>query len=452
VSELDLGEGGAPSRSEAAVASDRLTSWKEVAAYLGREVRTVQRWERREGLPVRRHHHERSGTIYAFRSEIDQWLESRRRGADRLAAPAGSPERKPRERRWPLVVVALLAAAGSASLGVRPRSAPAPAASERSPSGSAPALEAWRRGRYLLSRDTERGYLESARAFAEAVRLDPGFAEAHVGLADAYLMLGRHGYRPPVETMPLARESALEAQRLDAAAPGLQAVLAGLLFYWDWDFEAAEAAYRRAIAEDPGSARSHHGLAHFLSAMGRHDEALAESRRARILEPLSVAIHSDAAWFYYRARRYEEALAESRRALELEPGFGSALLCAVSILADRGEPAAAVAELRGAARAEGGDELLALLEGTDPGAALERFRRWRLERLLHAEGYVSPYYLASAHASLGEVDAAFAWLEKAYAARDRAVLLLNVNPGFDPLRGDPRFAELLARVGLAPLS
>jgi tetratricopeptide (TPR) repeat protein len=425
-----------------------------VAAYLGREVRTVQRWERREGLPVHRHHHERSGTIYAYRSELDAWLAGRRRppGAPEpaLAAEAGARSAKPRARHATLVALALVAVASGASLGpVSP--IPSRADALRHPSTrSTAALDAWRRGRHLLSRDTERGYLESARSFAEAVHLDPGFAEAHVGLADAWLMLGRHGYRPPSETMPLARASAREAQQLDPGAPGLQAVLAGLLFYWDWDFPAAEAAYRRAIAEDPTSARSHHGLAHFLSAMGRHAEALEASRRARLLEPLSVAIHSDAAWFLYRARRYQEALAESRRATELEPGFGSALLCAVSILAQRGEPGAAVAELRAAAVADGEEGILALLEGADPEASLERFRRWRLERLLHAERYVSPFSLAAAHASLGEIDAAFGLLEEAYASRDRAVLLLKVNPGFDPLRDDPRFTELVARVGLEP--
>jgi tetratricopeptide (TPR) repeat protein len=439
----------APGGSETPGSSDRLASWKEVAAYLGREVRTVQRWEKRERLPIHRHHHERSGTIYASRRELDAWLASR--SAEPAASPlpgdripSGGPRR--RSRAGIAVAVVALAALGSlASL----RGFDTPPTRTRRPSFANPAaLEAWQRGRHQLDRGTGRGYAEALASFGEAVALDPDSAAAHVGLADAWLMLGRHAYRPPAETLPQAKAAARQAERLDPAAPGLQAVLAGVYFYWDWDFAAAEAAYRRALALEPGSARGHHGLAHFLSAMGRHDEALEASRRARALEPLSVAIHSDAAWFLYRARRYEEALAESRRALALEPGFGSALLCAVSILARRGEHAEAVAELRQAARLARLPELEERLAGTEPEAVLERFHRWRLERLLRSEDYVSPFAFVSAYTSLGEIDAAFEWLEKAYAARDRSLLLLKVNPGYDPLRSDPRLDELAARVGL----
>lgn len=414
---------------------DRLTSWKEVAAYLGREVRTVQRWEKRERLPVHRHHHERSGTIYAFKAELDAWLQARR------PTTPGPARARSRGRLVAIAAVALAALSAAASLqrGGAPSSEPAE---------GTPAFEAYLRGRHLLSRGTERGYRESVRYFEEAVRIEPGFARAHVGLADAYLMLGRHGHRPPAETLPRARVSALEALALDPSTAEVHSVLAGIFFYWDWDFPAAESAYRRALDLDPTSARSHHGLAHFLSAMGRHDEAIEASRRAQALEPLSVALHSDAGWFFYRARRYDEALVESRRALELEPGFGSALSCIVSILTKQGQHRAAVAELHRAAVAERRSDIALLLEGPDPRAALERFRRWRLERLQQAQGYVTPFAFAAAHARLGELDAAFAWLDEAYETRDRSVLLLNVNPGFDPLRGDPRLARLAARVGL----
>lgn len=426
---------------------DRLTSWKEIAAYLGREVRTVQRWEKRERLPVHRHQHERGGTVYAFRGELDAWLASR----SPEAAPGPSPGRpraswRAQGRRIAVGAVALAALGSLATL----RGFDSPREADPVPVFRVPAAarEAWQRGRHQLDRGTGRGYSEALRSFEQAVRLAPEFASAHLGRADALLMLGRHGYRPPSETLPQARESALRAQALDPTVPGLHAVLGGVLLYWDWDFDAAEQAFRRAVAQEPRSARSHHALAHFLSLVGRHEEALAASRRARELEPLSVEIHADAAWFLYRARRDDEALEESRRALALEPGFGSALYCVVSILARRGAYAEAVGELRRAAQLERLPDLEERLEGPDPEAAVERFHRWRLERLQRAEGYVSPFAFVSAYTSLGDVDAAFEWLERAYDARDRAVLLLKVNPGYDPLRSDPRFDALVERVGL----
>jgi tetratricopeptide (TPR) repeat protein len=171
---------------------------------------------------------------------------------------------------------------------------------------------------------------------------------------------------------------------------------------------------------------------------------------AEQLEPLSATINSDAGWFYFRARRFDEAIAVCRRAIEIEPTFSSAQTCIIDSLIHQGRYNEAWREARGFLKSPEEVAMTAKLTGAEPKEAIRKIRLWRLEQLrLRAKSeYVPPYQFVSVYAGLGERDSAFEWLEKGYVARDRIVLLMKVHPMFDELRSDPRFDNLMRRVGL----
>jgi tetratricopeptide (TPR) repeat protein len=237
---------------------------------------------------------------------------------------------------------------------------------------------------------------------------------------------------------------ALDPRRADASG-----IAAWAAYMRDWDPLAAENGFRRAIALDPASGLSHHGLAHLLSERGRHDESIAELRRAQRAQPLSAALNDDGCWFFYRARRYEEGIAEAERALRLEPQRVGALQCVLVARAARGEHAAAREAAVSILRVLG-DPVADEIAAAPAQEALRRFDRRILERLDERRASMprpaTPYALL--YGELGDRDRAIAWLERAAAERDPVLLLVRVHPAFDSLRGDPRLEPLLRRAGV----
>ena len=436
--------------------SERLESWKDIAAHFGRRVRTVQRWEKEEGLPVHRHAHRSRGSIFAIAGELDAWWASRTArtadlpGAQAPPLPAGDP--RPRHgRRTAAVAIAIAAAVvGALALLAARRFSPAATARERV---SPRVLEA----NYLLHRgsgpEVERAIAlceaESARAEADSSVPPSEKAAIHECLAHGALSRARMGRGPFADRLLEATRQAELALAFDPRRSNALAIATWAAFDRDWNALAAEAGYRRAIAIDPSAGLAHQGFAHLLSARGRHDEAIAEIRRAQRAEPLSAALNDDGCWFFYRARRYEEGIREAERALMLEPGRAGAMQCILGARAARGEYAAAREAAVSILRTLG-DPAAETIAAAPAEEAQLRFDRRLLERLDERRGSLampaSPYSLL--YGELGERDRAIAWLERASADHDPVLLLVRVHPAFDSLRGDPRLEPLLRRAGV----
>jgi tetratricopeptide (TPR) repeat protein len=290
--------------------------------------------------------------------------------------------------------------------------------------------------------------------FRQAAEKDPGYALAYVGLADSYSILASFGYdaMPPREAMPQAKAAARKALELDAELGEAHVSLAQVLAGYDWDFPAAEREHKRAIELNPGYPTAHHFYAVHLMAMGRLEEALAEERRALELDPLSLIIRHNVARALFYARRYDEAAAEERKLLELDPNFYIAHFVLGSMLLETGHKEEAIAEFRKALELSRGAFLPLANLGYAQGATGNRAEAMKiLERLtkLSKQRYIPAYYFAMVYAGLGEKDQAFAWLEKAYQERSDFLLFMKVGRFMEPLHADPRFADLLRRIGLA---
>lgn len=315
------------------------------------------------------------------------------------------------------------------------------------------AYDAFLRGRRLLDGRAGQSRAEIARyAVAElerATALDPAFAPAWAALSEAWQSVPA----PPREWEAPARAAARRALELDPDLGAAHLRLGLLHLYFDYDWEAAGRELDRAVELEPGSSPAHQALAGYLAILGRHDEAAASMRRAMELEPVAVAVTADAGWYRYVARDPRGALVLARRALDLEPGHPGALhylLLAHTALA---EPIPARDAALAYARTRGADPatLAAIATPEDPTAGLTAFHRWSLARheAEGARGYQAPGVLALDHLALGDKEAALTLLERAYAERSGwLVPFLGVYPAVDPLRGEPRFEELVRRLAL----
>jgi TolB-like protein/DNA-binding winged helix-turn-helix (wHTH) protein/Tfp pilus assembly protein PilF len=326
-------------------------------------------------------------------------------------------------------------------------------ADARRHSTSAEAYEHYLRGRHhVWQRNTAEGFEKAREHFRRAIALDDSYAHAYSGLADTYTMLGSAGFLPMREAYPLARAGALKAIALDARLAEAHTSLAFILADYDWDWDAADRHFRTAVELNPNYETAVRTYASYLAWWGRDKEALEFAGRARDLDPVSPNARQNLGLVHYFGRRYDDAITQFREALDLDPNFGHAHVMLGRTYVAKGLPDRAVEELE---RAK--DLLGARPDVVTPMAyVLARAGRRRealatldeLRRMAKPRD-PSPFRLAYVHLGLGETDVAFAWLEKSLEARDWQLGILKVEPAFDGLRSDPRFAALLERVGLA---
>ena len=575
----------------------RLDSWKEIAGYLNREVTTVQRWEKREGMPVHRHLHDRSGSIYAYSSELDAWLQSRKlrlaEEKERTAeAPADAKDEHRRQvwtwgtRRWLVLCgigglallavsyVAIRSRAGSASrakiksLAVLPlknlsgdptqeylaegmtealigrlssihdlrvisrtstmhfkdtqlsvpeiamtlgvdaivegsvirqgnrirvhaqliraatdehfwsesydRELPDALALESEVAQAiaekvevtvtgierarlaaahqvAPEVyESYLKGRFREG-NGRAGVEKSIAYFEEAIRKDPEFAPAYVGLADAYDTLGTAGIggAPPTEMLPKVIGAARKAIELDPTLPEAHDLLADA-YQEQWHWSDAEGEYKRALELNPNDAGAHLGFATWLLCQGHTEEAQAWARRGRELDPLGVT-GVNIAWILFQSRHYDEAIRELRSALAVRPENAGALWFLGFALIAKGQADEAIVVLeRAVALSERRPAMIGVLirAYAHAGRRTEALRLLEELKRRQQAGYVPAAAFVNAYLGLGDNEQAFAWLERAYKEQSSILEWLKVHPYFDPLRGDPRFADLVRRVGL----
>ena len=585
--------------------ADQLDSWKEIATYLSRDVTTVQRWEKREGMPVHRHVHDKRGSVYALAPELDAWLQSRRQSLaeeqvenEKESEPASAkaegktevgPGRRAalRARIWlvlaGVVVLALLASAyvisqrraGNAgqpkikSLAVLPlKNLSGDPTQEylsdgmtdaligrlstmhdlrvisntsvmrfKNPQLSVPEIakmlhvdaivegsvmregnrirvtaqlirgdtdthfwsetydrelrdvfavqaelaqsiaqkvqvtvtgkeherlkaarpvapevyESYLKGRFAFERSNSRAAVEESIPYFElAIKLDPTFAPAYVGLADVYADLGTVSVgAPPQETRPKAISAARKALELD---PGLAEAhsLLGDMQQREFHWTEAEAEYRRALELNPNDADAHAGLAYWMLSQGRTDEAVAWEQRAREIDPVTVS-GARLAFLLFQCHRFDQAIHEVRSALAVDPDDTEALTYLGFALIANNQPADAIPALEKAVSVSNGGPAAT---GVLIRAYAHAGRRADALRLLaelqkrKKAGYVPAGAFVNAYLGLGDNDQAFASLEQAYKEQSNILQYLKTHPYFDPIRADPRFRDLVRRVGL----
>jgi tetratricopeptide (TPR) repeat protein len=291
--------------------------------------------------------------------------------------------------------------------------------------------------------------------YLRAIELDPGYALGHQGLGEYYGFASAMGFMRPDEGWPKAEAAMAKALALDETLPEVHNGLAALKMFYYRDWQAAEAEVARAVELDPNFPEIHALHSFYLAATGQFDQAIAECKRALKIDPLSPRYHLTLGWWLYLSRAYDEAVEELHQAFELDPTNPAAQELLGEVYALKGLHDEAVVAWKKAMTITGDHELASIMEEAHrrdgfPGAARAVASK-RLERLADRKGrgeYVSAIEFARAYTQLGDRDQALAWLERASEERTSLALLIGVNPAFDELREDPRFQEIVGRLGL----
>jgi TolB-like protein/DNA-binding winged helix-turn-helix (wHTH) protein/Flp pilus assembly protein TadD len=313
------------------------------------------------------------------------------------------------------------------------------------------AYESYLKGRYFWNKRTADGLKAALAYFNQAIEEDPKYAPAYSGLADTYALLGdwQYAVMTPKEAFPKAKAAAIKALELDNALGEAHNSLAFVLDGFDWDFDSAGKEFRRAIELSPGYATAHHWYAWHLSLLGRYDEAIAEMRKAQSLDPLSLIINADLAELLGLAHSYDESIRQSRKTIEMDPNFAVAHNQLAQAYLEKHMYDEAVAELQKAVELSGSSPTCIANLARAYVASGKRNEAVKLLSDLKKRSnpsYSNASEIAMIYASLGDTDQAMNWLEKGYEERFNPGVLLR--PGFDPLRSDSRFQNLLRRIGL----
>jgi serine/threonine protein kinase/Flp pilus assembly protein TadD len=314
---------------------------------------------------------------------------------------------------------------------------------------NAEAYQLYLKGRYFWNRWSPEDAQKAVEYFQLAIDKDPGYALAYAGLADTFISQFWFGEIAPREGAPKAKAAALKALEMDEGVAEAHVSLGFVNLLYDWDWTEAEKHFQRALALNPSYANAHNWYSFYLMAMGRAEAALVESKRALDLDPASPGMNQIMAIQLVYARRFDDGIEQYRKALEM--GQHDAHLGLGSAYAAKGAYREAVSEFQKYAELDRGTprSIAALAyaharlnERSEALSAVEQLKTLSKHR------YVPASTIALVYIGLGDKDQAFAWLEKAYDERAYSLVFLKVSPAFDPLRSDPRYAELLRRIGL----
>ncbi|MEK6302702.1 MAG: protein kinase [Acidobacteriota bacterium] len=311
------------------------------------------------------------------------------------------------------------------------------------------AEDMYAKGRNYLSQRSTEGFNKAIEYLDKAVALKPNYALAHAGLADCYNMLASYGQRPPAEAFAMAKAEARKALDIDDNMAEAHTSLAFALFRGDWQWTAAEREFKTAQSLNPKSAQAHQWYSVMLAALGRQDKAITETNRAQELDSTSLVIRSNFGLVYFFAHRFDDSIAACQKVLELEPSFFVAQRYLGQAYAQKGKYEQAIEKFQSAA-SSGSLMLRAELANTYGLAGKKDEAQKILTDLQRqsSERYVSSYSIALIHSGLRDKEETFNALERALNERADYLVFLKVDPRFDWLHSDPRFARLVERIGL----
>jgi len=299
------------------------------------------------------------------------------------------------------------------------------------------------KGRYFWNKRTADDIKKAIDYFEQAIKLDSNYALAYAALADSYGLLPFYTSILPKEAFTKAKSAVMKALDIDETLAEAHSALGFIKMYYDWDWEAAETEFKRAVQTKPGYVTAHHWYAEYLSWMGRHEEAIEEIRRAQELDPLSLLINYIKAYVFFYARQYERAIEQCQKTLELDPNFHMPYATIGRVYLAKGMYEEAIVAFQKSgdktylgfayALADKRDEALAILE--------EMKGQWK-------RGDIRALPIARVYVSLGEENLALEWLQKSLERREPRMVLLKVDPRFDKLRSNPRFKTLLKKMNL----
>ena len=316
----------------------------------------------------------------------------------------------------------------------------------------AEAYQAYIKGRYFWNKRNDEGFSKAVEYFNQAIAIDPNYALAHAGLADAYIFLSGSDTLTRTERLSKARAAAHRALELDATLAEPHSSLGLIAMNYDWDWATSEREHRRAIELNPNYPTAHHWYAEYLAAVGRFDEAVTEINRAHELDPLSLILNTDMGKVLYFAGHDDKAIEQLHKTLEMDPAFVQARIWLGLAYEAKGLHDQAIGELdktKGSDYQSWGQAFLGFVYATKGNDAEARDVLNELKQASKQRD-IDPMAMTAVYIGLGEKDLAFAWLEKEYEVRSTGLTSLKVHPVYDSLRSDPRFADLMRRVGLAP--
>ena len=460
----------------------RLDSWKEIAAFFGRDERTVKRWEKERDLPVHRVPGGSRSGVFAYTGELSEWLKDpvpvaseSSNGPAMVAGGNGFPvgatvegdSTSSTQVRAPLVasanpksqvarILGLLLAVLLGFLILKhqiPRQPTSASAINIPPAAHRPNLEAedlYLKGRYFWNKRTPEDLNKALDLFTQAIVRDPGYAQAYVGLADCYNLMREYSVMPASEAYPRALAAAKKAVELDDNSAEAHNSLAFSTFYWTWDAPTAEREFKRAIELNPDYVAAHHWYATFLMVTRRYPEAIREIEIARKLDPSSTPIVADKGFILYLAGQPAQGIALLKQIETREPAFLSPHLYLAEIYLVGQDYSNYLAESKRVASLRHDPVALAVVNAAEKGFTADGTRgMWQsmlpVQKKFYLQGKLSAYALAQTYSQLGESQEAIKLLHEAYDKRDAAMLYVDGDRAFDALHDDPSFQDLLAR-------
>ncbi|HWA89271.1 MAG TPA: hypothetical protein VG889_04505 [Rhizomicrobium sp.] len=428
----------------------RLSTWKEIASFLGRDERTVKRWETARGLPVHRIPNGIRSPVFAYESELRAWLGSQ---------DAQAPQERSRRSGWPSAGLGL---AAGVALGIvalvtglwasYPRPAPSSNAHHRA---SVEAQAFYRAGLFEWQSRTPAGLRRAVDDFTQAIVRDPQYAEAYAGLAQCYELLREYTTATPDYAFPRAMAAADRAVALDPSLAEAHLARAFAVFYWSHDAATARREFERAIALAPASAVAHHWYATFLLETAEFPRAIEEIDRAAALDSESIAIQADKGLILFYAGRLPESISLLQRLEQTQPVFASTHRYLARVYLFEHDEAGFLRELSLAARATEDSDLDAVVSAGRQGLSASG-RSGMLRAMLRTEeplvrdGKGRAYTLATMHAELGDTGDSLAWLQRSLMRGEAEFAGLAIEPSFRGLRGSAEFRRLEKMAGVAP--
>ncbi len=312
------------------------------------------------------------------------------------------------------------------------------------------AYQLYLKGRFYWNKRTPDDFKKAIGFFQEAINKDPSYAMAYSGLADSYALQGAYTNELPRDVMPKAKAAALKALELDPNLAEAHASLGQIVEYYEYDFDTADKEYRKAIELNPNYATGHQWLAEHLSGLKRFDEALVEVHRALELDPISPIINRIYGDVLTDAHRFDEAIAQYKKSIELDPNFPTAHYFLGRAYEVKGMYNEAIESYMIAARLMGIEEPVKRAKDSYQRSGWKGYLQTSVQELeqLKNQSNIPDFVIASFYGRLGDADNTMKWLEKAYGRRDFRLIMISVSFEFDSVRQDPRFVELVKRVGL----